>query len=70
MEQHLKFHRKERKWRKDFNAMLCVLCALCGGLALHIYHSLNINPPAPICPHTTASHQNESIKVTGIPHHP
>jgi hypothetical protein len=37
--------------------------------APHIYYSLNINPPAPICPHATASHQNESIQVTGIPHH-
>jgi hypothetical protein len=36
----LKFHRKERK---DFNALLCVLCTLCSGLVPHIYHSLNIN---------------------------
>ncbi len=40
-----------------------------GSQALYIYHSLNINPPAPICPHAIASHQNESIQVTGIPHH-
>ncbi|MDP3106054.1 MAG: hypothetical protein Q8M95_15785 [Candidatus Methanoperedens sp.] len=37
--------------------------------APHIYHSFNINPPAPIYPHATASHQNESIQVTGTQHH-
>ncbi|MBU4221211.1 MAG: hypothetical protein KKD46_03550 [Euryarchaeota archaeon] len=37
--------------------------------ARYNYHSLNINPAAQICPLATASYQNESIQVTGMPHH-